>query len=119
MQMNLLHRDLNKPGKVILAVGVISYVLAIAICLALAAFGSEFTNSRPFMLLVIVPFVSPVLLAGLAWTSFWVGTISGVPLVSFTYAFSAMKRNWRSFVGGLLLASVFIAAMSAIANAGQ
>jgi hypothetical protein len=71
---------------------------------------------KPILLLVALPFVLPPLSVMLAWTAFFVGTATGTPLVSFTYAVSAMKRAWRAVVGWILIAIVLCSTIAMIAR---
>ena len=70
---------------------------------------------KAFLVLLLVPILLCALLLLLSWSAFFVGTITGTPLVSLSYSLSAIKRNWRSVVGGILLSSVLCAVIAAVA----
>jgi hypothetical protein len=98
-----------KSGRILLVVGALVYLAALYLSFNISRTHRAFGN-----VLIIAPFLMVVLAVPLGWAAFWIGTITGTPLVSFTYAFSEMKRGWRGIVGVGLLLSVAIAAAAVI-----
>jgi multisubunit Na+/H+ antiporter MnhE subunit len=75
------------------------------------AYNSAAVNNA-FAFLLLTPIFLLLLSVLLSWSAFFVGSITGTPLLSFTYGFSSMKRNWRGVIGGILLASAVFAAIA-------
>jgi hypothetical protein len=79
----------------------------IGVCLAAIAFDGDADAS-----VLAFSIFGPIGLSGLvlilSWSAFWVGTVTGTPLISFTYAYSEAKRNWQGVAGVLLLVSALM-----------
>jgi multisubunit Na+/H+ antiporter MnhE subunit len=93
-----------------LVTGVALYLIALAA--SLLAIDTE-AGDRSARVLLLLPIIAPALMILLGPTVFLVGMITGTPLVSFTYGLSAMKRNWRSIAGFVLLLAVLLATLVA------
>jgi hypothetical protein len=87
-QHRLKPPDVSRWNALLLVTGVILYLIALAA--SLLATGTE-AGDRAAMALLSLPILIPALMILLGPTVFLVGTITGTPLVSFTYGLSAMK----------------------------
>jgi hypothetical protein len=120
-KMRLFERDASRPGNVILQIGLLAYILATVACVISMNAGIR-AAMMPMGSLITVPVYSvliALLLIPLALVIFLIGTVSGVPYLSFSYCYSAAKRNWRGFAGAVLLISVVFAAASAVTEASR
>jgi hypothetical protein len=98
----------RRPGKNLLIAGVIVYL---AVFLFLFGFMSPYSRLRKdgIEVLIAAPFAIAGISLLLGWISFWIGTITGTPLVSFIYGFSEIKRVWRGVIGYSLLMAAALA----------
>ena len=103
---------IEKPGQLLLVQGAIIYAVAfLGLAMGAVAYNSAAVNNA-FAFLLLTPIFLLLLSVLLSWSAFFVGSITGTPLLSFTYGFSSMKRNWRGVIGGILLASAVFAAIA-------
>ena len=106
--MNLFQKDVNKPGKVILHVGIVVFVATLIILLVWQKSGGEFA-SRAIFTLLIFPIFLPLFMIMLLPAMFFHGIISGMPSVGFSYIFSKTKYYWRGIGGSILLVTTLTA----------
>jgi hypothetical protein len=104
---------LKKPGKFILASGFILYLVALAASLAGSAL-DIIAAEESWRVLLFMPLMIAASIVALSWGAFFIGTITGTPLISFTYGWAAMKRNWAGIVGAILFVTVILAAIMAL-----
>jgi hypothetical protein len=103
---------IEKPGQLLLVQGAIIYAVAfLGLAMGAVAYNSAAVNNA-FAFLLLTPIFLLLLSVLLSGSAFFVGSITGTPLLSFTYGFSSMKRNWRGVIGGILLASAVFAAIA-------
>lgn len=100
-----------KPGNKLLIVGIIGYVGTL---LYLVSFARGYRQADAIGILGLSPFIIGGISLLLGWMAFWIGTITGTPLVSFTFGLSVMKRNWKRIVGSTLLVASILAVLAAI-----
>lgn len=98
----------RRPGKSLLVAGVVAYLI---ILIFLSSFMKPYSQLRKdaIEVLIAAPFAIAGILLLLGWVSFWIGTITGTPLVSFMYGFSEIKRVWRGVIGCSLLIAATLA----------
>jgi hypothetical protein len=106
----------DRSGNVLHSLGVRTYTTAaVTVCLLYLILGNKLA-AGPLVALFAVPILAPFVLLALAPASFIVGTLTGTPIVCFTYALCAIKRDQRGLVGGILLLGVLASAVTAVAN---
>src|SRR6476620_5164827 len=89
---------IEKPGQLLLVQGAIIYAVAfLGLAMGAVAYNSAAVNNA-FAFLLLTPIFLLLLSVLLSWSAFFVGSITGTPLLSFTYGFSSMKRNWRGVI---------------------
>jgi len=101
-------RPVQPSGQPALLTGIIVYVMTVGASVIAIAFGRDVTRNALLFALFVPIAVSAVVFA-LSWSAFWIGTVTGTPLVSFTYAYAQAKRNWRWGAGAILTLSALIA----------
>ena len=103
--MQIFATDPNKPYKRVLLLGVALYVVVVAIALILnVAANSPDVAPGMFVGTILLPIFSLLLIPFGIWTLYCYSILAGAPGVSIGYAWTMFKRNWRGFVGGLLIA---------------
>ena len=103
---------IEKPGQMLLVQGAIIYAVAfLGLAVGALVYKSTAANTA-LAFLWLTPIFLLLVSVLLSWSAFFIGSITGTPLVSFTYGFSSMKRNWRGVIGGVLLAGVLSAAIA-------
>lgn len=103
----------HKIGSRILIAGAIIYLIMLVFFFVFSL-THKGAGEAALSVLLGVTVLLPLLSLVLGWTIFWIGTVTGTPLVSFTYGFSAIKRAWRSIVGCGLIVSVLLAILGAL-----
>ena len=98
----VLGDPVNRRGGHVLVWGLGAYLITLLFFIVLKLWSPTFAE-RGLLLLVIVPPLLLFLLPGLAWTIFFVGSVTGTPSVSFSFGFAWIRRTWRGIMGGMLI----------------
>ena len=104
--------DGGQSGRLLLAVGIVAYLIVLTVCQAGIGFRPEAAakaTSILVMMLILFP-LGGLFLFGLEAAE---GIVSGMPRAWYAYCWSEMKRNWRGIVGAGLLAIALLAVLAA------
>ncbi len=95
----------NKPGRIVLHAGIAAYSLALLAAIVGLNLSPENATSA-IVLLLLLPFFAPLFALMLFPTVFFVGIVTGTPVISFSHAFAMAKLYWRGISGAVLLFAV-------------
>ena len=107
--------DASRSGRLLLAAGIILYLIVFGVGAALMAFESNAGATVLGVLIVPVAFAGVALL--LAQTMLFVGIATGVPWLSLASGLSLIKRDWMTMAGCVLLIASLCAALAAVTTA--
>ncbi|MGE0668544.1 MAG: hypothetical protein AB7O49_18460 [Sphingomonadales bacterium] len=107
---HLFQRDDHRPGKHILAIGLVSILFVMALATILSLLGLE-DASVVWLLLPALPFAIVALPIAFSPMILLVGLATGMSPVATQYAFLYMRLNWRGVIGWILIASCALSLM--------
>lgn len=93
-----------KPGKNILFTGIVFYIVIFLVSFFAPPAGEEGLGG----LILLSPILLLIMGVLLFLPVFMIGTITGIPYISFSYGFLKAKYHWRTILGIILIISVSI-----------
>jgi len=100
-------------GNLLFIAGVTLYVTALVVCYAVMGIDSA-RGGPAFGVLVGGPLGLIAIIFILMQVVVFVGFLSSVPHMSWTYGLAVVKRDWQMVTGGILVLTVFCAIFAAI-----
>jgi hypothetical protein len=104
--------DANRSGRLLLAAGIIAYLVVLAVCqtgIGIRPEAAAKATSILVLMLILFP-LGGLVLFGLEAAE---GIVTGTPRTWYAYCWSEMKRNWMGIVGAALLVIALLALAAA------